>query len=58
MAIGLAVLYAKHLLPDTAKAARSPLLRYLPVASAGIIMCAGLFMTAVALKIIRPFPGA
>jgi ABC-type nickel/cobalt efflux system permease component RcnA len=50
MAIGLAVLYAKHLLPDTAKTARSPLMRYLPVASAGVITCAGLVMTVVAVK--------
>jgi ABC-type nickel/cobalt efflux system permease component RcnA len=50
MAIGLAVLYAKHLLPDTAKAARSPLMRYLPVASAGVITCAGIVMTVVAVR--------
>jgi ABC-type nickel/cobalt efflux system permease component RcnA len=50
MAIGLAVLYAKHLLPATAKAARSPLLRYLPVASAGVITCAGVLMTVVAVR--------
>ena len=50
MAIGLAVLYAKHLIPDTAKAARSPLLRYLPVASAGVITCAGLLMTLLAVR--------
>jgi ABC-type nickel/cobalt efflux system permease component RcnA len=50
MAIGLAVLYAKHLLPDTAKAARSPLTRYLPVASAGVITCAGIVMTVLAVR--------
>jgi ABC-type nickel/cobalt efflux system permease component RcnA len=58
MAIGLVVLYAKHLLPDRARAAQSPLLRYLPVASAGVITCAGLIMTAVALGLVRPFAGA
>lgn len=57
MAIGLVVLYAKHLLPDREKAARSPLFRYLPVASAGIITCAGILMTGVALGVIRPFAG-
>jgi|SRR5215469_1867151 ABC-type nickel/cobalt efflux system permease component RcnA len=50
MAIGLAVLYAKHLIPSTEKAARSPLMRYLPVASAGVITCAGIVMTVVAVK--------
>ncbi len=57
MAIGLIVLYAKHLLPDREKTARSPLFRYLPVASAGIITCAGILMTGVALGVIRPFAG-
>ena len=50
MAIGLAVLYAKHLLPDTEKTARSPVMRYLPVASAGVITCAGLVMTVLAVR--------
>ena len=50
MAIGLAVVYAKHLIPSTEKAARSPLMRYLPVASAGVITCAGIVMTVVAVK--------
>jgi ABC-type nickel/cobalt efflux system permease component RcnA len=50
MAIGLVVLYAKHLLPDTAKATRSPVMRYLPVASAGVITCAGVVMTVVAVR--------
>lgn len=57
MAIGLVVLYAKHLLPDREKTARSALFRYVPVASAGIITCAGVLMTAVALGVIRPFAG-
>jgi ABC-type nickel/cobalt efflux system permease component RcnA len=50
MAIGLAVLYAKHLLPGTAKVARSPVMRYLPVASAGVITCAGIAMTVLAVR--------
>ena len=57
MAIGLVVLYAKHLLPDSQKTARSPLFRYVPVASAAVITCAGLLMTGVALGVIRPFAG-
>lgn len=58
MAIGLIVLYAKHLLPDAAGTARGRWMRYLPVASAGVITGAGILMTAVALGVIRPFPGA
>jgi nickel/cobalt exporter len=57
MAIGLVVLYAKHLIPDREKTARSPWFRYLPVASAGLITCAGVVMTAVALGWVRPFAG-
>ena len=53
MGIGLMVLYAKHLLPDSAKAARSPVMRYLPVASAGLISGVGVVMTAVALGVVR-----
>lgn len=56
-AIGLVVLYAKHLLPDSKKTANNLAFRYLPVASAAIIVCAGLIMTGVALGVIRPFAG-
>jgi ABC-type nickel/cobalt efflux system permease component RcnA len=56
-AIGLVVLYAKHLLPDRQKNATNLAFRYLPVASAAIITCAGIIMTAVALGVIRPFAG-
>jgi nickel/cobalt transporter (NicO) family protein len=56
-AIGLVVLYAKHLLPDSQKTAKSAAFRYLPVASAAVITCAGILMTAVALGVIRPFAG-
>ncbi len=49
MAIGLIVLYAKHLLPDREKTARSPVFRWVPVASAGIITVAGVLMTGAAL---------
>ena len=59
MAIGLVVLYAKHLLPDSRKSAAHPAFRLLPVASAAIIVCVGLIMTAAALGIIRgPLAGA
>ena len=55
--IGLVVLYAKHLLPDSKKTPTNAAFRYLPVASAAIIVCAGVLMTGVALGVIRPFAG-
>ena len=57
MGIGMVVLYAKHLLPDSKRTANNLAFRYLPVASAAIIVCAGVLMTGVALGIIRPFAG-
>ncbi len=56
-AIGLIVLYAKHLLPDREKGKANFAFRYLPVASAAVITCAGVVMTGVALGLIRPFAG-
>jgi ABC-type nickel/cobalt efflux system permease component RcnA len=55
--IGMTVLYAKHLLPDTQKAANSGLFRLLPVVSAAIIMCVGIIMTGVSLGVISPIVG-
>ena len=55
--IGLLVLYAKHLLPSSETRARNAAFRYLPVASAAVITCAGLLMTGVALGVVRPFAG-
>ncbi|MDX1984568.1 MAG: hypothetical protein SFV51_30130 [Bryobacteraceae bacterium] len=52
--IGCAVLYAKHLLPDTPKVTDSTLVRVLPVVSAGVITVVGLVMTAVAAGWVRP----
>jgi nickel/cobalt exporter len=49
--IGLAVLYAKHLLPDTEKASGHAAFRYLPVASAAVITVVGVVMTAVAVGV-------
>jgi len=54
MGIGIAVLYAKHWLPDSEKAARHPAFRLIPVFSAAIIVCLGLLMTGVSLGVIRP----
>lgn len=53
MAIGMAALYARHLLPDSQKTARSVAFRYIPVASAALITCIGAVMTAVALGVVR-----
>lgn len=57
MGIGMAVLFAKHLLPDRQRSGNTLAFRYLPVASAAIITCAGILMTGVALGVIRPFAG-
>jgi len=54
MAIGVAVLYAKNLLPDSQKTARHPAFRLIPVLSAAMIVCIGLVMTGVSLGWIRP----
>ena len=48
--IGLAVLYARHLLPDRDSLAGGRLVRYLPVASAAFIICVGVAMTWVSLR--------
>lgn len=57
IAIGAIVLYAKSWLPQGEKTSRHPLFRYLPVASAAVIVCVGLVMTAVSLGWIRPVGG-
>jgi ABC-type nickel/cobalt efflux system permease component RcnA len=54
MGIGVVVLYAKHLLPDSKRAAQHPAFRLIPVVSAAIILCVGLVMTGVSLGVIRP----
>ena len=54
MGIGMIVLYAKNLLPDTKKAAENKAFRIIPVLSAAVIVCLGLLMTCVSLGIIRP----
>ena len=52
MAIGAAVLYAKHLIPDSQKTAQNPWFRWTPVFSAGLITFVGLMMTAASLGLI------
>src|SRR5258708_28128407 len=48
-AIGLAVIYAKHLLPDESITLKHPALRLVPVLSAGVVLCIGLVMTGISL---------
>lgn len=54
MGIGVLVLYAKHLLPDSQKTAAHPAFRIIPVLSAAVIVCIGLLMTGVSLGWIQP----
>lgn len=49
MIIGILVIYAKNLFPASNKANRHPAFRWIPVASAAIVMCVGLVMTFVSM---------
>ena len=53
MAIGILVIYAKNLLPDSARSG-NPFFRWVPVASAAVVMVLGLLMTGVSLGWIEP----
>jgi nickel/cobalt exporter len=55
MAIGMLVIHAKNWLPESAKTGQHPLLRFAPVASAFVILCVGVLMTAASLRWI-PLP--
>jgi nickel/cobalt transporter (NicO) family protein len=52
MAIGVLVIYAKNLLPSSTGG--NPFFRWMPVASAAVVMLLGVVMTAVSLGWIRP----
>ncbi|HUQ90086.1 MAG TPA: hypothetical protein VM120_00310 [Bryobacteraceae bacterium] len=54
IAIGCAVLYAKHLLPSTPRVTNSPIFAMLPVVSAAIITVVGFLMTLAALGVMKP----
>ena len=54
MAIGMLALYARHLLPDSGKAARNPAFRLIPVFSAVVVICLGLMITAVSAGWLQP----
>ncbi len=57
MAIGLAVLFAKNLLPEGTVNKQNAFFRYVPVLSALLIFCVGLLMTGVAAGLIKPIAG-
>jgi nickel/cobalt exporter len=54
MVIGVLVLYAKNLLPERHRTGNHPLLRWIPVASAAVVMLIGFVMTGVSLGWIQP----
>ena len=55
MAIGMLVIHAKNWLPESSKNGQHPLLIFAPVASAFVILCVGVLMTAASLRWI-PLP--
>jgi ABC-type nickel/cobalt efflux system permease component RcnA len=54
MAIGVLVIYAKNLLPGGGDASGNPFFRWMPVASAAVVMLLGMVMTGVSLGWIQP----
>jgi nickel/cobalt transporter (NicO) family protein len=54
MGIGMLVIYAKHFIPETQQTGRNPFFRWVPVASAAVVMVLGLLMTGVSLGWLRP----
>ena len=49
MGIGVLVLYAKHLVPNSKSLTSHPAFRFVPVLSAAVVVCLGIAMTGVAL---------
>jgi len=54
MTIGVLVIYAKNLLPGGGNPSGNPFFRWMPVASAAVVMVLGLIMTGVSLGWIQP----
>jgi len=54
MAIGILVIYAKNLLPASNDTHKHPLFRWIPVASAAVVLIVGILMTGVSLGWIQP----
>ena len=53
MGIGVLVIYAKSLLPDRNSSHRNPFFRWIPVASAAVVVVVGVLMTGVSLGWLR-----
>src|SRR5579864_8898087 len=54
MGIGVLVIYAKNLLPESQRTGGNPFFRWMPVASAAVVLVLGLLMTCVSLGWIQP----
>ena len=54
MGIGVLVIYAKNLLPESSRTGGNPFFRWMPVASAAIVLVLGVLMTGVSLGWIQP----
>jgi nickel/cobalt exporter len=54
MGIGVLVIYAKNLLPESTRTSGNPFFRWMPVASAAVVLVLGLLMTGVSLGWIQP----
>jgi ABC-type nickel/cobalt efflux system permease component RcnA len=54
MAIGVAVLYAKNLIPESKRSSSHPLIRWASIASPAVVLIIGILMTAVSLGWIQP----
>jgi ABC-type nickel/cobalt efflux system permease component RcnA len=54
MAIGMMVIYAKHLLPKSSSISRNSIVRLVPVLSAVVVMILGALMTLTSIGWVRP----
>ena len=54
MGIGVLVIYAKNLLPESKRTGGGTFFRWMPVASAAVVLILGLLMTGVSLGWIQP----
>lgn len=54
MGIGMLVIYAKHLIPESKRVKQNHFVRWMPVASAAVVMILGLVMTGVSLGWVHP----
>jgi ABC-type nickel/cobalt efflux system permease component RcnA len=54
MTIGIAVLYAKNLIPESQRSSGHPLIRWAGIASPAVVLIIGIVMTAVSLGLIQP----